>query len=83
MGQFTLREKFSVGLVAVAVVALAMMLGVRMLGKTARFHYLERDHLALILTVQHGFETATAGSPVPRQDMLTAVDKARLIAGSV
>jgi len=87
MNSFTLRQKFNVGLVAVAVVALVLMLGLRLLGKTARFHYLEREHLALVMRVQHDLELVDDGgrraSQVSRRDMLDAVDKARSIAGCV
>lgn len=46
MDRFTLRQKFLFGMLAVMAVSLLVMLGGRFLGKSARFHHLERDHLA-------------------------------------
>ncbi|WP_428424369.1 methyl-accepting chemotaxis protein [Methylibium sp.] len=49
MIRLNLSQKFSVGLAAVAVAALAVMVGTRLLGKAALFHYLEREHVTLVL----------------------------------
>ncbi|EHR71042.1 methyl-accepting chemotaxis protein [Burkholderiales bacterium JOSHI_001] len=87
MASLTLRKKFNIGLVAVVVVALVLMLGVRLLSKTARFHYLEREHLALVSQMQQAMdrvrEGGTQSGQVRRQPVLAMVDKARAIAGSV
>jgi len=44
----SLAQQFTIGLVAVVLVAVAVLAGTRWLGKTARFHHLEREHLAQV-----------------------------------
>ncbi|OYU97975.1 MAG: hypothetical protein CFE45_18275 [Burkholderiales bacterium PBB5] len=44
----SLAQQFTTGLVAVVLVAVAVLAGTRWLGKTARFHHLEREHLAQV-----------------------------------
>ncbi|GAA6140988.1 methyl-accepting chemotaxis protein [Hydrogenophaga sp. 5NK40-0174] len=85
--QMTLKSKFTIGLIAVALVAVVLMVGVRLLSKTARFHYLEREHLAQILTLQHRFDTVTEGGrsagEVRKDEVLSLLDEAIRISGSV
>jgi methyl-accepting chemotaxis protein len=82
---WTLRQKFVIGLVTMVVVSLVVMLGTRLLGKAARFHYLEREHLALVLKISHTMDLIGAGAPVDRskEPILASVEKARAIAASV
>ncbi|MBH2009608.1 hypothetical protein [Polaromonas sp. JS666] len=65
MSQFTLRQKFLFGMLAVLVVSLLVMLGGRFLGKAARFHHLERDHLAAVMQMTFTMQRATSGDAVP------------------
>jgi methyl-accepting chemotaxis protein len=82
---WTLRRKFVMGLSTVVVVSLVVMLGTRLLGKAARFHYLEREHVALVLHVAAQLDAISAGqrSEGMREDILQRLQKARDIAASV
>ena len=51
MNTFTLRQKFWLGLVVVLIVPLLVMWGNRLLGVGAKFHYLERNHLAYVMKI--------------------------------
>ena len=85
MSPTTLQRKFVLALVAVAVVAVTLLLGVRMLGKAARFHYLEREHLALVVQVQAAVDHALGGgaaAPVSRDDLVRLLTQAERIAAS-
>jgi hypothetical protein len=62
-GSFTLRKKFVAGLCTVVVVSLLVLLGVRLLGKSARFHYLERQHLALVMRMSNALQLSAAAPP--------------------
>lgn len=83
----TLHRKFTIGFVAIAAVAVFLAVGVRLLGKAAKFHYLEREHLALITSVQNSLALIEEGGPrsdkVSREEVLAAITEARRIAGSV
>jgi len=83
----TLRKKFWIGLATLAWVALALMLGVRLLGKAAHFHYMEREHLYYVDIVQSALDRVNEGGnrahQVSRADVAAALDHARTIAGSV
>jgi len=87
MAPMTLQRKFALGLMAVAVLAVTLMVGVRMLGKAARFHYLEREHLALVMQVDAQVGRVLEGSQrageVRPAELLAALNKAADIAGSV
>ena len=64
-----------------------LMLGVRMLGKTARFHYLEREHLNNINLVQQALNRVTDGGKgaetIPRTEVMQSLEKAWQISGSL
>lgn len=84
--RLTLKKKFSIGLGMVCLVAVLMLVGVRMLSKTARLHYLEREHLAIVLEMQDQLTTVMrdgASAGVQRTKFLSALDKARSLAGSL
>ena len=76
MRRLTLRKKFTIGMAVVVVVALLVLLGGRYLAKSARFHYLERQHLALVMQIALTIERASAAgaAPVPKQALLQPVD---------
>ncbi len=83
-----LREKFRISFIAVTLVALALMLSVRMLGKTARFHYIEREHLALVLDLQRSADHVQFGQSgkdemTTRKRMLETLAKMRVLHGCV
>src|SRR3546814_2684987 len=65
MPQFTLRQKFLFGMVAVLTVSLLVMLGGRFLGKAARFHHLEREHLAAVMQMALAMQRASSGDTAP------------------
>lgn len=60
MNRFTLRQKFLFGMVAVLAVSLLVMLGGRYLAKGARFHHLERDHLATVMQMTLAMQRAAS-----------------------
>lgn len=61
MTKLTLSHKFSVGLIAVVIAALAVIAGTRLLGKAALFHYLEREHVTLVLRASNALDRVLAG----------------------
>jgi methyl-accepting chemotaxis protein len=75
------------GLATVVVVSLLVMLGARLMGKGARFHYLERQHLAHVMGLAHSLEQVADGSPraasVTREGLQQDIAKAREIASQV
>jgi methyl-accepting chemotaxis protein len=82
---WTLRRKFVAGLTTVVVVSLVVMLGTRLLGKAARFHHLEREHLAQVLQVSAQLDAVRTWqrSEGVREDIIQRLTKAREIAASV
>jgi methyl-accepting chemotaxis protein len=82
---FTLRQKFVAGLVTVVIVSMLVLLGVRLLGKGARFHYLEREHMALVMHMDAALDIqdfAPDKSKLTRDMLVDSIDKAKVIAGS-
>ncbi|MDR3367964.1 methyl-accepting chemotaxis protein [Rhodoferax sp.] len=77
MNQFTLRQKFQFGFVAVAVVLVMVLLGGRFLTKGARFHYLEREHLAAVMQLKLELQRASSGESVRKDVVLKLIDKAQ------
>jgi methyl-accepting chemotaxis protein len=80
----TLRKKFSLGIAAVIAASLVMLVGSRLLGKAALFHYLEREHVAQVLTVSALLDRVTEGgrnaSAVTPAEVLGPLNKARALA---
>jgi methyl-accepting chemotaxis protein len=79
MTRFTLRQKFLFGMVAVLAVSLLVMLGGRFLSKGARFHHLERNHLAAFLSMTallHRVEVGEPGFVLSKEALLKLVDEA-------
>ncbi|MBS0371265.1 MAG: methyl-accepting chemotaxis protein [Proteobacteria bacterium] len=50
-GGWTLRKRFSIALGTIAVVIVTSLYGVRLMGKAATFHFLERNHMELALRI--------------------------------
>jgi len=85
-GQFTLRQKFVAGLCTVVAVSLLVLLGVRLLGKSARFHYLEREHMSLVMHMSNDLQLSAAApqaSTLTREALLQTIGKAHAIAAHV
>lgn len=80
MNEFTLRQKFSFGIVTVLVVSLTVMLGGRFLSKGARFHYLEREHLAAVMQMKLELQRAVSGESVDKGTVFKLIDKAQAAA---
>jgi len=59
--QWTLRKKFAVGFAAVCVVVVTSGLTIRLLGKAALFHHLERDHLAEVMQCVRALDLVADG----------------------
>ncbi|MBC7470560.1 MAG: HAMP domain-containing protein [Ramlibacter sp.] len=86
MSRLSLRQKFRLGMVTVLAVSLLVLLGGRYLAKAARFHHLERDHLALVMQMNLAMQQASAGGTAPPVDkavMINAIDRALWIASQV
>ncbi len=85
-GAFTLRKKFVAGLCTVVIVSLLVLLGVRLLGKSASFHYLERQHLALVMRMSNALQLSAAApqtNTLTREALLQTIGEARAIAAHV
>ncbi|MDO9285956.1 MAG: methyl-accepting chemotaxis protein [Aquabacterium sp.] len=84
---YSLRHKFNLGLIAVAVVSLVVMLGTRLLGKAALFHYLEREHVTLVMQALSALDRVAEGGrsagSVSRDDVARPLAAARAIATRV
>jgi methyl-accepting chemotaxis protein len=80
MDKFTLRQKFQFGILTVIVVSLMVLLGGRFLTKGARFHYLEREHLAAVMQLKLELQRATSGESVSKSVVYGVIDKAQLAA---
>lgn len=62
MRSMTLRRKFQLGLWIVCIVSLAVLWGVRIVGKAAEFHYFERNHLDAIHSLEFARSIAAIGA---------------------
>jgi len=84
MINLTLRQKFTLGLIAVGVVSLAMLVGTRLLGKAALFHYLEREHVALVLNAASALDRVIEGGhsadKVKPEELVVPLTQARATA---
>jgi hypothetical protein len=71
---YSLKQKFTWGLVALILVSLNTLWGVRLMGKTALFHYVERDHnenmMNMAMTLASIENGTVDGSMAARQRML-------------
>ena len=77
----TLRKKFQIGITMVLVVSVMVLLGVRLLGKGALFHYLEREHLAQVMQLELDLERAASGkTTVDRQALVDRMQAAQALA---
>lgn len=78
MQSLTLKRKFQIGLLIVGLVGLSVLWGVRILGKTAEFHYHERNHLDAILKLEFARTLAEAGAiQAAKTDMRKLAAEAR------
>ena len=83
MPQFTLRQKFLFGIVTVVVVSLMVLLGGRFLAKGARFHYLEREHLAAVMQMKLEMQRAASGEAVGKDELLKLIERGQWVASQV
>ena len=78
MNNFTLKQKFKIGLILVVVVALNTLWGFRLMGKGALFHYLERNHMENVLHIDMAFRLAEIGGKpaeeVSKQEVIKTID---------
>jgi methyl-accepting chemotaxis protein len=83
---WTLKKRFFAGMCTVVCVSLLMLLGVRLLAKGARFHYLEREHLAVVMQLQADLDKVSSQgtrADITRERLLDHVGKAHAIASRV
>ena len=86
IAQLSLRQKFIAGLCTVLAVSLVVLIGVRLLGKGATFHFLEREHVSVVTRMASALELAEAAperSTLTRAELVQYIDKAIDIAGHV
>jgi methyl-accepting chemotaxis protein len=80
MDTVTLRQKFRFGLVVILIVPLLVMWGNRLLGIGANFHYLERNHLALVMKIEAMRDLAdlnpAVAAKVSRAELIKYMDSA-------
>jgi methyl-accepting chemotaxis protein len=83
---FTLKKKFLIGLCTVFAMSFVVLLGIRLLGKSALFHYLEREHMAVVIGMAHELELSELNhqsQKLTRESLLQSINKAKDIAGHV
>jgi methyl-accepting chemotaxis protein len=82
MHHFSLRQKFRIGMIAVVAVSLLVLLGGRLLAKAARFHYLEREHMASIMDIKLALAESAVpnAAPLQKEVLLRPIDRARWLA---
>ena len=77
MSDLTLKQKFKIGLILVVVVALNTLWGLRLMGKGALFHYLERNHIENVMRIELNLRLAEAGGKaaenVRREDVIKLI----------
>jgi methyl-accepting chemotaxis protein len=83
-GRWSLKQRFSVAIGTAILVALVTMYGVRLMGKAATFHFLERNHMELSLRIDSALssvEQAAKNAAETHIDNISAQLKAaRLLA---
>lgn len=55
-GQWTLRQRFTLAIWIIVLVILVSMYGIRLLGKAATFHFLERNHMEVVLRIDSALQ---------------------------
>lgn len=84
MNKFTLRRKFTIGLITIVAVSVIIVWGNRLLAKGALFHYLERMHLENVMLMDHAFtlaeQEAKGAKDLKRADLINYIDTAASIA---
>lgn len=78
MNDWTLKKKFNIGMVVVILVALNTLWGLRLMGKGALFHYLERNHIENVLHIDMALRLAEIGGKpaeeVSKQAVIKIID---------
>lgn len=84
MRDVTLRKQFMLALIIVFTVSIMLLWGNRIVGKGALFHYLERNHLELVLRIDATLTLVEQGAKnkdtLRREDLIKYIDDAILIA---
>lgn len=79
MQDLTLKKKFMIGLFVVILVSANTLWGLRLMGKGALFHYLERNHLENVMRIDTAFKLAEQGGKaaeaIRREDLLRYIDE--------
>lgn len=83
-GRWPLKQRFSVAIGTAILVALVTIYGVRLMGKAATFHFLERNHMEVALRINaalSGVEQAAKNASDTRIENISAyLGQARLLA---
>jgi len=80
MTHTNLRQKFGLGIAMVLVVFLIVLFGDRLVGLTARFHSLEREHLALVMDMSLALQERTLDAErtqITDQFFVDTIDRAQ------
>lgn len=80
MSKFSLSQKFHIGIVIVVMVSLTVLLGGRFLAKGARFHYLEREHLAAVMQLKLELQRVVSGEVVEKTVVIKLIARAQEVA---
>ena len=80
MSKLSLSQKFKIGIIIVCVVSLSVLIGGRFLAKGARFHYLEREHLAAVMQLKLELQRAVSGEVVEKAVVIKLIDRAQEVA---
>ena len=83
-GRWSLRQRFAMAIGIVMLVALVTMYGIRLMGKAATFHFLERNHMEVVLRLEsalRGVEQAARNSSDTRiEEVAERLQQARQLA---
>jgi len=83
-GRWSLKQRFSVAMATVVLVAVVTMYGVRLMGKAATFHFLERNHMELALRIDAALSSVEQGarnaSETHIENVSASLGQARLLA---
>jgi methyl-accepting chemotaxis protein len=84
--RLTLRQRFFFGFLTVIAVVLLVMLGGRYLGKAAKFHRLERDHLEVVMQMANAMQGVASGgsaSALEKDFLLKSIERGQWLAAQV
>lgn len=83
-GRLTLKRQFSFAIAAALIVGIVTMYGVRLMGKAATFHFLERNHMELALridaSISRAEQSAEYAAAVKTKEIIEQLTSSRALA---